>query len=197
MNRAGGRPDCGQRAASTRLGLSGDDTIIHGATQKSHSRAVVAGRVRVVRDDYSGSITRRRWRPCLQEQLLECGLCCRCYRRWQCSDEGLLNIDGDRASRRRCRGVAAPMNWLFSAMCGASIATSPTLKPALWQRGVPAHQLETGHELGTGPYETQSAGRAGEALEGGVSTGDYQRRARASNPVQQALAGQPERYFCR
>ena len=77
------------------VGLIGADTVIRGQ-RKDAVRAVVDGRIRIIRDDYSGSITSvdaehlraliaGGYTPVLPPMALS-------------ESDGLLNIDGDRAS---------------------------------------------------------------------------------------------------
>ena len=162
-------------------GLIGDETVIHGE-RKTAIRAVVAGRVRVVRDDYSGSITgvdhdhlyeliQAGYVPVLPPMAM--------------SDEGLLNIDGDRAAAAVAGALHASELVILSNVRGL-YRNYPD--EASFVQHVAAHQLETAMEWAQGRMKRKVLG-AQEALDGGVGRVIIS-DGRVRQPVQHALAGQ-------
>lgn len=163
------------------VGITGNDTVIHGE-RKNAIRAVVAGRVRVVRDDYSGSITHvdgDRLR-----ELIDAGYV-PVLPPMAMSDDGLLNIDGDRASAAVAGTVKASELVILSNVRGL-YRNFPDESSFVQQ--VPGSQLETAMNWAQGRMKRKVLG-AQEALAGGVARVIIS-DGRISNPVQQALAGQ-------
>ncbi|MBZ0302129.1 MAG: [LysW]-aminoadipate kinase [Anaerolineae bacterium] len=163
------------------VGLTGDEAAIFGERKKA-LRALVAGRVRVVHDDYSGSITGadgERIRQILQAGGVPV------VPPMALSEDGLLNIDGDRAAAAVASALHADELVILSNVRGL-YRNFPD--EASFVQHVPAHQLESALEWAQGRMKRKVLG-AQEALDGGVGRviiGD----GRIRQPVQQALAGQ-------
>jgi acetylglutamate/LysW-gamma-L-alpha-aminoadipate kinase len=163
------------------IGLTGDETAILGERKKA-VRAIVAGRVRVVHDDYSGSITDADGKRLAQ--LLQTGYV-PVLPPMAMSDDGLLNIDGDRAAAAVASALRAAELVILSNVRGL-YRNYPDENSFVGQ--VSSHQLDSALEWAQGRMKRKVLG-AQEALHGGVTRviiGD----GRISNPVQQALAGQ-------
>ncbi len=168
------------------IGLTGNNTVVQGE-RKNAIRAVVAGRVRVVRDDYSGSITGVDGAQL--HQLLQAGFV-PVLPPMALSDDGLLNIDGDRASAAVAGALQASELVILSNVRGL-YRNFPDETSFVHQ--VPVHQMPTALEWAQGRMKRKVLG-AQEALAGGVDRviiGD----GRIHNPVQQALAGQGTVFF--
>jgi acetylglutamate/LysW-gamma-L-alpha-aminoadipate kinase len=163
------------------ISVIGDETAIHGE-RKSAIRAVVAGRVRVVRDDYSGSISHVEGDRL--RQLLEAGYV-PVLPPMAMSNEGLLNVDGDRASAAIAGALGANELVILSNVRGL-YRDYPDENSFVQQ--VPGHQLESAMNWAQGRMKRKVLG-AQEALEGGVGRVIIS-DGRISNPVQQALAGE-------
>ncbi len=162
------------------LGLCGDQTLLHGE-RKSAIRAVVDGRVRIIRDDYSGSISGVD-SACLLE-LLEQG-CTPVIAPMAASADGLLNVDGDRAAAAVAVALGAAELVILSNVRGLYRSFGDENS---FVHQVSAAQLESAMEWAQGRMKRKVLG-AGEALAGGVRRviiGD----GRTSQPIQQALAG--------
>jgi acetylglutamate/LysW-gamma-L-alpha-aminoadipate kinase len=163
------------------IGLVGDETVIHGE-RKSAIRAVVAGRVRVVRDDYSGSITGVD--ADRLQQLIQAGYV-PVLPPMAASDEGLLNIDGDRASAAVAGALHAHELVILSNVRGL-YREFPNEDSFVQQ--VPGHQLQSALDWAQGRMKRKVLG-AQEALDGGVERVIIS-DGRVHHPVQNALAGQ-------
>ena len=162
-------------------GLTGHGTTIHG-TRKAAVRAIVDGRVRIIRDDYSGSITSVDTDPV--RDLLRSG-CVPVLPPMAISPDGLLNIDGDRAAAAVAAALGAAELAILSNVRGLyrSYPDESSLVPL-----VPADQLERALSWAQGRMKRKVIG-AQEALAGGVRrviVGD----GRLTSPVQRALSGQ-------
>ena len=163
------------------IGVTGENAVIHGE-RKNAIRAVVDGRVRVVRDDYSGSIQdinrdyildliEQGFVPVLPPMAL--------------SADGLLNVDGDRAAAAVAGAINAAELVILSNVRGLYRDFSDETS---FVRQIPATQISTAMEWAQGRMKRKVLG-AQEALESGVSRviiGD----GRVTSPVQQALAGE-------
>lgn len=163
------------------VGLVGDETVIHGE-RKTAIRAIVDGRVRVVRDDYSGSITGVDGERL--QQLIHAGYV-PVLPPMAASDDGLLNIDGDRASAAVAGALHASELVILSNVRGL-YRDFPNEDSFVQQ--VPGHQMQSALDWAQGRMKRKVLG-AQEALDGGV------RRViisdgRVHHPVQNALAGQ-------
>ncbi len=103
-----------QERGTAAIGFVGEDVALR-AKRKSAIRAVVKGRVRVVRDDHSGSITD-----------VDAALLRRALDRAQApvlppmaqSSDGLLNVDGDRAAAAVAGALAADTLVILSNVGG-------------------------------------------------------------------------------
>lgn len=163
------------------VGVTGAETAIVGERKKA-IRAVVAGRVRVVRDDYSGTITGvDSARLC---QLLQAGFV-PVLPPMATSSDGLLNIDGDRAAAAVAGSLHADELVILSNVRGL-YRNFPDESSFVQQ--VVSNQLSSALEWAQGRMKRKVLG-AQEALDGGVSRVIIS-DGRVSQPVQQALAGQ-------
>lgn len=150
-------------------------------SRKAAIRAVVDGRVRVVRDDYSGSITGVD--SALLMDMLAAGQV-PVITPMASSSEGMLNIDGDRASAAVASALKAEELVILSNVRGL-YRNFPDESSFVQTVHVP--QMDSAMEWAQGRMKRKVIG-AQEALEGGVRRviiGD----GRVHNPVQQALAG--------
>ncbi len=95
-------------------GMRGDQTPIR-ATRKDAVRAVVDGRVRIVRDDYTGAIAGVDAAPI--RAALDAG-CIPVVAPLARSAEGLLNIDGDRAAAAVAAALGAELLVILSNVRG-------------------------------------------------------------------------------
>ncbi|MGJ3239866.1 MAG: [LysW]-aminoadipate kinase [Anaerolineae bacterium] len=161
------------------LGIT-DEIVIH-AERKGVVRAVVDGRVRIVRDDYTGRITEIDGAPL--RDLLAQGIV-PVLPPMAISNEGLLNIDGDRASAAVASELDANTLVILSNVAGLFRDFEADDAPIA---EVPYEQLDDAMEWAQGRMKRKVLG-AQEALDGGVQRviiGD----GRTRNPVSQALEG--------
>lgn len=150
--------------------------------RKSAIRAVVDGRTRIVRDDYSGSITgvdADALRAALAEGVVPV------IPPLAISSDGALNIDGDRAGAAVAAALGAAELVILSNVRGLyrSMSDSDSFIPQ-----VRASQIDDAMNWAQGRMKRKVLG-AQEALENGVSRviiGD----GRSTNPVSLALAGE-------
>ncbi|GAB5491035.1 MAG: [LysW]-aminoadipate kinase [Phototrophicaceae bacterium] len=167
------------------IGVS-DDVVIQGKRKKA-IRAVIDGRVRIVRDDYTGSITGvdgNRLRTLLEQGYIPV------LPPTALSEDGLLNIDGDRASAAVASELNAETLIILSNVEGLYRNFETDDAPVAH---VPMNQLEQAMDWAQGRMKRKVLG-AQEALEGGVQRviiGD----GRINNPVSQALAGSGTQFF--
>lgn len=164
------------------IGMADIEDILISGNRKRAIRAVVDRRVRIVRDDYSGSITgvdgnrlnellAMGYIPVLPPMAL--------------SDDGLLNVDGDRASAAVASELDAEELVILSNVQGLfrDFSDSSSLIAE-----VPMNQLEQAMNFAQGRMKRKVLG-AQEALQGGVQRviiGD----GRISDPVSHALLGE-------
>jgi [amino group carrier protein]-L-2-aminoadipate 6-kinase len=163
------------------IGLTGDNTFIYGE-RKTAIRALVAGRVRVVRDDYSGSINRVDGEHL--QQLIAAGFV-PVLPPIALSDDGLLNIDGDRASAAVASALSADELVILSNVRGL-YRNFPDEDSFVQQ--VTQQQFDSAMQWAQGRMKRKVIG-AQEALAGGVRRviiGD----GRVHQPLRQALSGQ-------
>ncbi len=162
-------------------GMVGEDTVIRGQ-RKTALRAVVNGRVRVVRDDYSGSIAQvdvERLQAILSEGAIPV------VPPLATSDEGLLNVDGDRIGAAIAGALGARDLVILSNVRG--LYRQPDDAQSL-VRVIQRDQLGQAMRWAQGRMKRKVLG-AEEALNGGV------RRviiadARAHQPLLAALGGE-------
>lgn len=163
------------------VGLSGQNAVIYG-DRKDAIRAVIDGRVRVIRDDYSGAITSVDGNTL--RRLLDQGQV-PVISPMALSSDGLLNIDGDRAAASVAGTLNASELVILSNVRGLyrNFPDETSFVPH-----VPAQQIERALDWAQGRMKRKVIG-AQEALRGGVARviiGD----GRVANPVRQALAGE-------
>lgn len=162
-------------------GLTGAQIAIAGA-RKGAIRAVVNGRVRLVHDDYTGSITGVDAARLLA--LLEAGRVPVVPPLASSTADGLLNIDGDRAAAMIAAALGAGELVILSNVRGL-YRNFPD--EASFVEFVPAAQIARAMDWAQGRMKRKVLG-AQEALNGGVPRviiGD----GRAANPVTHALNG--------
>jgi len=163
------------------VGLIGENVVVNGSRKKA-IRAVFKGRVRVVRDDYSGSIDDVTTDPLIE--LLEQGQV-PVLPPMAASDDGLLNVDGDRASASVAGALDVDELLILSNVRGL-YSNFPDEDSFVSE--VPRTKLDTALDWAEGRMKRKVLG-AQEALNGGVKRviiGD----GRVTNPATQALAGE-------
>jgi len=158
-----------------------DNEVYIEGERKRALRAIVDGRVRIVRDDYSGSITKING-TALRE-MLAMGYT-PVLPPMAVSADGYLNIDGDRASAAVAAELDAEELVILSNVSGLfrNFGDANSLVAE-----VPLTQLEQAMAWAQGRMKRKVLG-AQEALEGGVQRviiGD----GRVSDPVSHALSG--------
>jgi acetylglutamate/LysW-gamma-L-alpha-aminoadipate kinase len=157
-----------------------DNVVIQGE-RKEAIRAVVDGRVRIIRDDYTGTISGVNSAEILS--LLERGIV-PVLPPMALSADGLLNVDGDRAGAAVAASLSADTLIILSNVRGLlrDVQDSNSLISE-----VPFHQMTTAMNYAEGRMKRKVLG-AEEALNGGVQRviiGD----GRIPNPVSTALNG--------
>jgi acetylglutamate/LysW-gamma-L-alpha-aminoadipate kinase len=155
---------------------------IHG-DRKNAIRAVMDGRVRVIRDDYSGAITEIDSAPLFE--LLNAGLVPVLPPLAFSENDGLLNVDGDRAAATVASALGAETLVILSNVRGL-YRDFPN--EASFVSHVERHQISSALDWAQGRMKRKVLG-AHEALEGGVNRvviGD----GRVPSPVTSALEGQ-------
>jgi [amino group carrier protein]-L-2-aminoadipate 6-kinase len=162
------------------VSVIGDDVVVNG-TRKKAIRAVVNGRVRVVRDDHSGSIqdvTTQKLIDILEQGQIPV------LPPVANSDDGLLNVDGDRASAAVAGALNAEELLILSNVRGL-YRNFPDEESFVSE--VSRSQMDNALNWAEGRMKRKVLG-AQEALDGGVSRviiGD----GRITNPASEALAG--------
>jgi len=151
------------------------------AARKTAIRAVVDGRVRMIRDDHSGSIT----------TIASAGIltalaqgCIPVIAPLATSTDGLLNVDGDRAAAAVAAAVGAESLVILSNVRGLYRNFGDE---ASWVGQVPLRDIETALSWAEGRMKRKVLG-AREALEGGVQR-VWIADGRTLNPLSRALAG--------
>jgi len=167
-------------------GLVGDDVVVNGSRKKA-IRAVVKGRVRVVRDDYSGSINDVTTDTILD--LLEQGQI-PVLPPMAISNDGLLNVDGDRASASVASALNAQELLILSNVRGL-YSNFPDEDSFVSE--VPRTKLDIALDWAEGRMKRKVLG-AQEALDGGVNRVIIS-DGRVTNPATQALAGEGTVFF--
>lgn len=164
------------------VGLVGTQTVLYGE-RKQAVRAVVDGRVRVIRDDYSGAITGVDSERLMA--LLQAGCVPVVPPMALSAGDGLLNVDGDRAAAAVAGALNAQELVILSNVRGLYRNFTDETS---FVRHVPSHQIDTALDWAQGRMKRKVIG-AQEALSSGVRRviiGD----GRVMNPVQQALNGE-------
>ncbi|PJF22819.1 MAG: acetylglutamate kinase [Phototrophicales bacterium] len=165
---------------SYNLSAIGLTDVIYGE-RKTTIRAVINGRVRVIRDDYSGSIINvdaERISQLLREGYVPV------ITPMAISADGYLNIDGDRASAAVASALNAEELLILSNVPGLLRDFSD---PNSLITQIPATQIDEAMHWAQGRMKRKVLG-AQEALAGGVSRviiGD----GRVDHPITQALNG--------
>ena len=166
-------------------GLVGADVVVKAARKKA-IRAVQNGRIRIVRDDHSGSIQAVNAAP-LKALLARNQV--PVLPPLATSADGLLNVDGDRASAAAAAALAADTLLILSNVRGLYRHFPDE---SSWVSQVAAAQMEDAMQWAQGRMKRKTLA-AKEALDGGVGAviiGD----GRPANPVSQALAGEGTRF---
>jgi acetylglutamate/LysW-gamma-L-alpha-aminoadipate kinase len=171
-----------QKRGVAAVGLSGIDGRIWEGRRKEAIRIVEAGRVRVLRDDFTGVV--ERVNVALLRSLLDGGYT-PVLTPPAISYEGeAINVDGDRAAAATAIALGADTLVILSNVPG--LLRDPDDETSLVAR-VTAERLGEASAFARGRMRTKLLG-AREALSGGVRTtviGD----ARGARPVRRALAG--------
>lgn len=174
---------CSRGVAAT--GFVGAEVAIR-AQRKKAIRALVKGRVRMVRDDHSGRIRDVNWdslRKALDEGRVPV------LPPMADSDDGLLNVDGDRAGAAVAGALQAQTYLILSNVRGL-YRNFPDEMSFVAQ--VPVSQMSEAAQWAQGRMKRKVLA-AQEALEAGVPMviiGD----GRAANPIKRALAGAGTRF---
>ena len=166
-------------------GLIGAEVVVKAARKKA-IRAVQNGRARIVRDDHSGSIQGVNTAP-LKAMLARNQL--PILPPLATSADGLLNVDGDRASAAAAGALAADMLLILSNV-GGLYRHFPDEDSLV--RQVTTAQMDSALQWAQGRMKRKTLA-AKEALDGGVGAaiiGD----GRLTNPVSRALAGAGTRF---
>lgn len=164
------------------IGLSGIDGRVMQARRKDAIRSVENGRVRMIRDDWTGTITEVN--ATLLRTLLEAGYV-PLIAPLAISERGeMLNVDGDRAAAAIAGALQADTLLLLSNVAGLMrrFPDESTLAAEIRR-----HELEMAAEWAQGRMKKKIMG-AGEALQAGVQTvmiGD----GRRAQPISDALRG--------
>ena len=167
-------------------GIIGSSVVVAG-TRKQSIRAVSNGRIRVVRDDYSGSIQSVNALP-LQDLLEQAQV--PVLPPVAMSADGLLNIDGDRASAAVAGALKADTLLILSNVKGLYRHFPDETS---FVSEVPLSQIDSALQWAQGRMKRKVLA-AKEALDGGlrqVIIGD----GRVASPVSQALSGSGTRFM--
>ncbi len=167
-------------------GIVGNHVVVEGK-RKGAIRAVVNGRTRVIRDDYSGAIQGVHAAP-LNDLLARAQV--PVLPPLATSQDGLLNIDGDRASAAVARALKADALVILSNVRGL-YRHFPDERSFVSE--VPQAQIDSALGWAQGRMKRKVIA-AKEALDGGVGRviiGD----GRIANPVSYALAGSGTRFI--
>lgn len=156
------------------------NVVIEGNRKKA-IRAVVDGRVRVVRDDYSGSISSVNGKILLE--MLEEGQI-PVLPPMALSEDGLLNVDGDRASAAVAAELKADTLIILSNVAGLYRDFENDDAPVA---EIPVNKIEQAMKWAQGRMKRKVLG-AQEAIKGGVQRVIIS-DGRISDPVTKALQG--------
>jgi acetylglutamate/LysW-gamma-L-alpha-aminoadipate kinase len=171
-----------QRLGVNAVGLSGVDGRVWEGERKGAVRAVVDGRVTVVRDDYTGTVDRVN--AGLLRQLLDAGYTPVLSPPAISTNSEPINVDADRAAAKTAAALGARDLLLLTNVPGL-LSRFPE-EDSLVAR-LSRSELESAQALAQGRMKKKVLG-AGEALAGGVRRvviGD----ARVEEPISVALAG--------
>lgn len=163
------------------VGLVREDSAVICGERKEALRAIVNGRVRIIRDDYSGNVSSVNGERLLS--LLNQGFV-PVLPPMALSSDGFLNIDGDRASAAVAAELNADELVILSNVRGLFRDFNDA---ASLVAEVPRSQIPQAMNWAEGRMKRKVLG-AQEAIEGGVQRviiGD----GRVSNPVSNALSG--------
>ena len=166
-------------------GLFGDRVAIN-AERKRAIRAVVNGRVRIVRDDHSGSIScvdSSRLLPLLEQGQVPA------LPPMAASPDGLLNVDGDRAGAAVASALGAD-NYVILSNVRGLYRNFPD--ETSFVSSVSQSEIDRALEWAQGRMKRKIVA-ASEALAGGVKQVTIA-DGRVTNPVTQALAGSGTRF---
>lgn len=170
------------RSGVRAVGVSGIDASMWRGARKGAIRSVENGRIRIIRDDYTGAVDRVD--RTLLNTLLDAGFT-PVVSPPALSDEGeAINVDADRAAARTAAALHAEHLLLLSNVPGL-LRSFPDESSLL--SCVRANELDAAEEAAKGRMKNKVLA-AREALAAGVSRvviGD----ARASRPVSRALEG--------
>lgn len=171
-----------QRRGVNAVGLSGMDGRLWEGSRKSTVRAVVDGRVMMIRDDYTGTVDRVN--TGLIRTLLEAGFTPVISPPAISTDSEPINVDADRAAAMTAAALGAETLLLLSNVPGLlrEFPDESTLIPTV-ARG----EIERFAGFAQGRMKKKVLG-AGEALAGGVGRVVIA-DARAATPIRSALAG--------
>jgi acetylglutamate/LysW-gamma-L-alpha-aminoadipate kinase len=163
------------------LGMMGARTVLWG-TRKDAIRAVIDGRVRIIRDDYSGAIAHVNAAPIL-ETLSENSIAV--VPPLAQSDDGFLNIDGDRAGAALAGALGAGELIILSNVRGL-YRSYPDESSFITH--VRRHELDHALDWAQGRMKRKVLG-ASEALAAGVDRVIIA-DGRIASPISAALHGQ-------
>ena len=167
------------------LGMSGNDVAITGARKRA-IRTVINGRVRIVRDDCSGSI------QSVQSEVLQSALDkgqVPVLPPMASSADGLLNVDGDRAGAAAAKALAADTLVILSNVKGLYRAFPDE---SSFVADVARSQIDSAVSWAQGRMKRKIIA-AREALDGGVSRVIIA-DGRVPQPVSKALDGAGTRF---
>ncbi len=171
-----------QKLGVNAVGLSGLDGRLIEAERKKSIQSIVNGKRKIIRDDYSGKMTKVN--PEMLLWLLSQGMV-PVIAPLAVSEEGdPLNVDADRMAAELAIALQASHLFLFTAVKGL-MRNFPDEKT--WIPKLKKSEIDLGISFAQGRMKKKVLG-AKEALEGGVGLvfiGD----GRVQNPIQNALAG--------
>lgn len=165
------------------VGISGIDAGLWRGSRKTAVRAVEDGRVRIIRDDYTGAVDRVNTRPLTT--LLDAGFTPVISPPALSEDFEPINIDADRAAAQTAVALGAATLILLTNVPGL-LREFPDESTLLGS--VSRAELPRAEELAKGRMKKKVLA-ASEALEGGVQRVVIS-DARRTRPISSALAGQ-------
>ncbi len=174
-----------QRRGINATGFVGEAVVVRGSRKKA-IRAVMNGRIRMVRDDHSGAITGVEASP-LREALAQSRA--PVLPPMAVSEDGLLNVDGDRAGAAVASALGASTLLILSNVRGL-YRDFPDEDSFVKQ--VPLSQIDSALDWAQGRMKRKVLA-AQEALTQGVAA-VYIGDGRVTNPVSRALRGESTRF---